>query len=127
VLPRLLCGGGFGGGVAGGGGFRRRPPATPNPSPFHAFLRFCDWLYVRTGRTDGIALVRLMELVFEYLTVELKLDAGRAAAALWNDYRRSGHHDKPLFLKNFLPAETAAPPPAKPHPVLPRRQARRLG
>src|ERR1039458_3526945 len=32
-----------------------------NSSPFHAFLRFSDWLHARTGRTDGIALVRSEE------------------------------------------------------------------
>jgi hypothetical protein len=44
-------------------------------SPFHAFLRFSEWLHARTGRTDSIALVRLTELLFEYFTGELRLDA----------------------------------------------------
>ena len=41
------------------------------PSPFQSFLRFSDWLHARVKRTDSIALVRLMELLFEFLTAEL--------------------------------------------------------
>src|SRR6185436_2107386 len=35
-------------------------------SPFHAFMSFSQWLHRRLGRTDGIALVRLLELLFEH-------------------------------------------------------------
>ena len=35
-------------------------------------MRWSEWLHARTGRTDSIALVRLMELLFEFLTVELQ-------------------------------------------------------
>ena len=37
-------------------------------SPFRAFMRWSEWLHGRVGRTDSIALVRLMELLFEFLT-----------------------------------------------------------
>jgi hypothetical protein len=96
------------------------------PSPFHAFLRFSEWLYLRTGRTDSIALVRLMESLFEFLTGELRLDARHAADALWRDYQRGGRHDKPGFLKDFLPADKTVIPPPKTKTVLPKRQARHL-
>lgn len=96
-----------------------------NHSPFHAFLRFSDWLHRRTGRTDSIALVRLMELLFEFLTFELRLDAKFVAETLWRDYRRGGRHDKPVFLKDFLMEETAIPPHKIKSP-LPKRQARHL-
>ena len=95
------------------------------PSPFHSFLRFSDWLHERTGRTDGIALVRLMELLFQYLTVELKWNPHPAAEALWRDYRRGGRHDKPSFLKDFLSAEVTLRP-QKTGSALPKRQARHL-
>src|SRR5258707_2928982 len=48
-------------------------------SPFWCFMRWSDWLYSRTNRTDSIALARLMELLFEFLTGELKLDSHEAA------------------------------------------------
>jgi hypothetical protein len=97
-----------------------------NRSPFHAFLRWSDWLHARTGRTDGIALVRLMELLFEFLTVELKLDAKPVAETLWRDYQRGGRHDKPGFLKNLLSIEEPLMSARKNKPALPKRQARHL-
>jgi radical SAM superfamily enzyme YgiQ (UPF0313 family) len=97
-----------------------------NRSPFHAFLRFSDWLHGRTGRTDGIALVRLMELLFEFLTGELQLDAKPVAETLWRDYQRGGRHDKPSFLKDFLFTEEKVIPLRKAKPAPPKRQARHL-
>ena len=95
-------------------------------SPFHSFLRFSEWLYARTGRTDGIALVRLMEWLFEFLTGELRLDARQTARALWHDYRRAGRHDQPGFLKDFLTADETLIPLPKTKTALPKRQARHL-
>ena len=95
-------------------------------SPFHSFLRFSDWLYIRTGRTDGIALTRLMELLFEFLTGELRLEARPVAEAMWRDYRRGGRHDKPGFLKDFLAAEETVMPLRKTKNAPPKRQARHL-
>jgi radical SAM superfamily enzyme YgiQ (UPF0313 family) len=95
-------------------------------SPFHGFLRWSDWLHARVKRTDGIALLRLMELLFEFLTNELQLDAKLVAHTMWHDYRRSGRHDKPGFLKGFL--NTEAPPVRQLEAKgdLPKRQARHL-
>ena len=105
---------------------RDRLDACSAPSPFHAFLRFSDWLHARTGRTDSIALVRLMELLFEFLTGELRLDAKPVAETLWRDYQRGGRHDKPGFLKDFLAVEDPVIPLRKTKPALPKRQARHL-
>ena len=101
---------------------------TPAPlSPFAAFMRWSEWLHGRVGRTDSIALIRLMELLFEYLTNELKLDPGQTAAAMWCDYRRGGRYDKPVFLKDFLPAGTPPVSSRRPHSTVPKRQARHWG
>ena len=56
-------------------GFLPKAATSAPQSPFHSFLHFSDWLYARTHRTDGIALSRLMELLFEFLTTELHLDS----------------------------------------------------
>ena len=96
------------------------------PSPFYTFLDFSDWLYIRTGRTDGIALTRLMELLFEFLTGELRLEARPVAEAMWRDYRRGGRHDKPGFLKDFLAVEETVMPLRKTKNAPPKRQARHL-
>jgi radical SAM superfamily enzyme YgiQ (UPF0313 family) len=91
-------------------------------SPFAAFMSWSEWLHRRTGRTDGIALVRLMALLFEYLTGELKLDPAHTAAVISRDYRRGGRRDKPDFLKNFLTPQPSAR--AASGPAIPRRQRR---
>ncbi len=96
------------------------------PSPFYSFFRLSDWLHARTHRTDSIALARLMELLFEFLIGELKLDAKLVAETLWRDYQRGGRHDKLSFLKDFLPTEEKAIPLRKTKPALPKRQARHL-
>jgi hypothetical protein len=53
-------------------------------------MRWSEWLHGRVGRTDSIALVRLMELLFEFLTGERQLDRRQTAEALWRDYTKRG-------------------------------------
>jgi hypothetical protein len=96
------------------------------PSPFYHFLQFSDWLHARTGRTDGIALVRLMELLFDFLTDNLRSEKKQVAEILWRDYQRGGRRDKPVFLKNFLPAESMMIPLHEGKAALPKRQTRHL-
>jgi radical SAM superfamily enzyme YgiQ (UPF0313 family) len=95
-------------------------------SPFGSFMRWSEWLYARTGRTDSIALARLMELLFRFLTEDLKLDRQSAAAVIWRDYQRGGRKDKPAFLKDLLPLEDASCSPQRACPGVPKRQARHL-
>jgi len=104
------------------GEVRARETLAP-PQAFAGFLRFSDWLHARANRTDGIALMRLMEFLFEFLTTEFHLDPKPVAEILWRDYRRGGRHDKPGFLKDFLSEEIVAPP-RRTKTVLPKRQAR---
>ncbi len=94
------------------------------PSPFAAFMRWSEWLHARVGRTDSIALVRLMELLFRFLAEEVKLDPRHTAEILWSDYQRGGRRDKPGFLKEFLPASEQAVSARDKRPRLPKRQAR---
>lgn len=94
-------------------------------SPFAGFLRWCDWLHARVGRTDSIALARLMQFLFDYLTGELSLAPEAVADALWRDYQRGGRRDKPSFLKDYLPA-AAHSPSSIPEAKAPRRQSRHL-
>jgi radical SAM superfamily enzyme YgiQ (UPF0313 family) len=96
------------------------------PSPFHTFLCWSDWLHARVKRTDSIALLRLMELLFEFLTSKLQLDAKFVAETLWRDYKRGGRHDKPGFMKDFLSSAEPLFPLSKTRAGLPKRQARHL-
>ena len=105
-------------------GARRSPPDGPASSPFHAFQHWSEWLHDRVGRTDSIALMRLMELLFRYLTTELQLEPVPVAAALWRDYQRGGRNDKPAFLKEFLTGEPGPLPRRRPVTSATKRQAR---
>jgi radical SAM superfamily enzyme YgiQ (UPF0313 family) len=96
----------------------------PEKSPFAAFLRWSDWLHHRIGRTDSIALLRHMELIFEFLTSELTLDKTVAANRLYEDYRRGGRSDKPAFLKDFISKDASSTGPIARSLDLPKRQAR---
>lgn len=79
--------------------------APGRSSPFYSFLRLTDWLYATVGRTNSIALARLMQLLFRFLTEETGSSAETVALSLWADYRRGGRTDKPSFLRPFLPAD----------------------
>jgi radical SAM superfamily enzyme YgiQ (UPF0313 family) len=112
--------------VGNSGNFIESAPLIwKDASPFQGFLRWSEWLHAKTGRTDSIALVRLMELLFEFLTAEVKRDAHEVAEKMWSDYQRGGRHDKPGFLKEHLSGEI--PEPARKSATgLPKRQARHL-
>jgi len=92
-------------------------------SPFAGFLRCTEWLHRRIGRRHGIALDRLAELLFEFLSRELGLEEANTAAVLWGDYLRVGHRDPPRFLRPHLPAIPLAEGRAHPRGPL-SRQAR---
>jgi radical SAM superfamily enzyme YgiQ (UPF0313 family) len=113
--------------IGNSGNFLESTPLIwSSASPFHAFLRWSDWLHARVKRTDAIALLRLMELLFEFLTAELRLDAQLVAENLWRDYKRGGRRDKPGFMKNYLTNEEPLLPARKSKSDLPKRQARHL-
>jgi hypothetical protein len=94
-------------------------------SPFKNFLRFSDWLFAEVNRTDSIALARLMELLFEFLTRELALDPKLVAETFWKDCQRTGRRDAPNFLKEFLPEENWAAIRDRDR-SLPKRQSRHV-
>ena len=113
--------------VGNSGNFAETKPLIwQDSSPFNGFLRWSDWLHARVNRTDGIALLRLMELLFKFLTEELRLEPWRVAEALWHDYKRGGRHDKPGFMKDFLVNDERTLPAPKTRAKLPKRQARHL-
>jgi hypothetical protein len=113
--------------VGNSGNFAETTPLiwSPNNSPFTAFMKWSDWLHAKINRTDSISLVRLMELLFEFLAGELNLEKTRVAQALFQDYCRAGRNDKPTFLKNFLTDEVR-PATRKEKTTLPKRQSRHL-
>jgi hypothetical protein len=112
--------------VGNSGNFLESTPLlwSDGTSPFYAFMRWSEWLHSKSGSTGGIALVRLMEFLFEYLTSELTLGTNEVAAAIWRDYQRGGRRDKPSFLRHFLPQEVLEVTRKLKPDHLPKRQAR---
>ena len=105
-------------------------------SPFAVLLRFSDWLHEQLGRSDAIALARLAESLFTFLTAVLGREPRLVAETLWRDYRRGGRVDRPAFLATWIPDEEvsaarkahAAGKSRTPDSVTaPKRQARHLG
>lgn len=89
--------------VANSGNFIETTPLLwQGGSPFECFLQFSDWLFAESRQTNGIALKRLAELLFRYLTEQAGRDASPVASAVWNDYQRGGRSDRPPFLRPFL-------------------------
>ncbi len=70
-------------------------------SAFEEFLAFSNWLFVTENRRHGIALVRLFQRLFEYLTDVRSEEEHLVAETLWSDYTRHGRRDRPEFLKRF--------------------------
>jgi len=93
-------------------------------SPFAIFQQLSQWLFSREGRTHGIPLPRLAELVFLFLTEVLQRDEEDCALSLWRDYTHGGREDRPHFLRRF---ELPAPRELREHSAqLPFRQARHI-
>jgi hypothetical protein len=99
---------------------------TAPGSPFHSFLRWSDWLFQRIGRTDSIALARLAEHLFTYLTTEAGLNPRDVAETLWRDYLRGGRPDQPEFLRPHLTSRAPAGGQARERIASQKRQARHL-
>ena len=102
------------------------PQSAPEAgSPFWSFMLWSEWLFAQVGRTDSIALARLAELLFNYLTEQMNLPPAMVATTLWHDYQRGGRRDKPEFLRPFVADEPGARPrPNRSAPL--KRQARHL-
>jgi radical SAM superfamily enzyme YgiQ (UPF0313 family) len=89
--------------VSNSGNFVETAPLIwADGAPFARFLHFSNWLFARTGKNHGIALTRLSELIFDYLTGELNQPPRPVALNLWNDYQRGGRSDRPEYLLKHL-------------------------
>lgn len=95
--------------IGNSGNFNETLPLlwAPNKSPFTEFLALSDWIYAAEGRRHGIALQRLAQLLFEYLTNVQGHPRERAAQLLARDYVCPGRREPPPFLKPYLPRSHA--------------------
>ncbi len=95
-------------------------------SPFGNFLTLSDWMYQRAGQTHALALSKLVELMFGFLTGPRGVAPEQAAQALWRDYQRGGRSDWPEVLRAQLRQGEASGPSRANRSGLPPRQSRRL-
>jgi radical SAM superfamily enzyme YgiQ (UPF0313 family) len=92
-------------------------------SAFEAFYSLGQWLYSKQPQLYGISLVRLFELVFEYLHAQSSLDGQYIAEQIWQDYNRNVRREKPGFLKGY---QLEVNVPTGGTTELPSRQSRHL-
>ncbi len=113
--------------VGNSGNFIETTPLlwSSGASPFAAFMQWSDWLHARAGQKHGIALARLAEWLFEYLTTSLGLAAAEVAQTLLRDWRHAGRREKPGFLARYL--TDADIRVSRAQSTAPKRQARHLG
>jgi hypothetical protein len=82
--------------VANSGNFVELTPLIwLDDSPFHSFMRLSDWMADTAGRTHGIALNRLAEMLVEFLTAVAQRDPAEVEARLRRDFEKRGRTDIP--------------------------------
>jgi hypothetical protein len=89
------------------GRFRQTLPLLLADAPFARFMRFADWLFAKTRQTHAIALERLYDFVFEFLTQELGLETARVRDLLFADYASTGARGKPEFARSAADERSA--------------------
>lgn len=92
--------------VGNSGRFKRVRPDLLGDIPFARFQAFSDWLYARTGKTHEIALDRLYDFVFDFLSAECGEEDDRVREALAADFRASGTKRTPRCLLDGRTDET---------------------
>jgi len=91
--------------IANSGRFKRTMKSLchDQPDPFEAFMKFSDWLSAASGQRHGIALTKLVQHVFHYLTgAPGSQPHEKTAQELWEDYQESGKSDMPICLRPHL-------------------------
>jgi hypothetical protein len=106
--------------VANSGRFANTLPLVLADAPFSRFMEFAGWLHDACGQTHAIPAERLYELAYGWL-VEKGMDPSDAAAALADDYRRSGARGRLAFGKVRV-----LPPALRGRRRLASRQSRHL-
>ncbi len=98
---------------------------TPeNPSPFRAWLGFCDWFWHTTHKTHGLSPECLVDSLFDYLTIQRKMAVETVRQNLLEDYTAtSARAAIPNCLRGVL-KQVQAPNPRKSKTSLTQRQER---
>jgi radical SAM superfamily enzyme YgiQ (UPF0313 family) len=94
-------------------------------SAFAEFMAWSDWLFAQVGRQHGIALGRLAELLFIYVTTIRGRSAQESADKMWRDWQRAGQRERPEFLADYISNEEVSRVRKLAHAS--KRQDRHLG
>ena len=86
--------------IANSGRFRQTLPQLLGSQPFAEFMSFSDWLWQHSQQTYQIALERLFDLVYQWLSQQPQ-QAQQAAQTLLQDYRDTGARGNPAFLQKL--------------------------
>ncbi|MFZ2220370.1 MAG: DUF4080 domain-containing protein [Rhodoferax sp.] len=77
------------------------------PSAFHGFLDFADWLWQTTAKTSGLSPEMLVDALADYLCSQRGLTLASAQQTLLTDYVASGARANPKALQGLLPRREA--------------------
>lgn len=115
-----------------------REGTSEEGSPFWSFLALSEWIHQQEGRSHGIALTRLAEMVMRWLTepetrravtggsercAGTHNDRAAVAETLLRDYQRGGRSDVPKGLREWVRSESVVRRTIAPSGA-PKRQAR---
>ncbi len=94
--------------IANSGRFKHTKALLLGNAPFENFLALTNWLYSVTDQTHKLALPRLFNLLYKFMSEELKLDNDKTIEFLLKDYEVSGIKGQAKFMlqsgeKNIKP------------------------
>jgi len=84
--------------IGNSGRFKNSLPHLLDGQPFENFKLFSERLYLRTGQTHKISLLRLYDLFFSIAVEEFSLNKTTLISAIENDFKQSGLKSIPKCL-----------------------------
>jgi radical SAM superfamily enzyme YgiQ (UPF0313 family) len=85
--------------IANSGRFKHTKSFLLGEKPFENFSALSNWLHAETDQTHKIALPRLFNLLFNFMTSQLNLDEQQTIQFLLKDYEASGIKGQAKFMK----------------------------
>ncbi len=84
--------------IANSGRFKHTKTLLLGNKPFENFLHLTNWLHAETDQTHKISLSRLFSLLFNFMTIVLKLNEQETINFLLRDYEASGIKGQAKFM-----------------------------
>lgn len=87
--------------ISNSGRFKHSKSLLLGDTPFENFMRLSNWLHAETDQTHKIALPRLFNLIFKFMTTILNLHEQQISQYILKDYEASGIKGQPKFMLNI--------------------------